>query len=497
MSEIAFVDTSLRDGQQSLWALRMRTEMMLPALADLDRAGLAGSEFVVPVTQFVTAVRELHEDPWEWVRAGARLLRRTPMRMVGGSRSYFSKVPACIEELLLARLADYGVRTARISDPWNDFRTVPRDLRFLADHGVDAVVNVIYAVSPRHTVEYYRQRVADAVAAGAARLCFKDVGGLLTPLVARELLPAVVAAAGTVPVELHAHCNSGFAPYCALLAADAGMGTIHTAVPPLANGTSQPSVFTVAANLAARGHEPVVDLAPLERVRAHLSRVADAAGLPRGAVLEYDEDAFRHQVPGGMRATLRAHLAEVGMEDRLDETLEEVARVREELGYPIMVTPLSQFVGTQAALNVLSGERYREVSDEVIGYALGRWGAEAVDVMDPAVRQRVLDRPRAAELSAQLAAGTAQPTLAEVRAEYGESVPDEELVLRVLVGAKGTPLGLERRELSETYAHHDVRAHHPALDLLARVATCGLPGRLEVRTEEWELVVETGEDGGE
>ena len=327
MAEIGFVDTTLRDGQQSLWALRMRTEMMLPALVDLDRAGLVGSEFVVPVTQFVTAVRELHEDPWEWVRAGSRLLRHTPMRMVGGSRTYFSKVPTCIERLLLSRLAEYGVRTARISDPWNDFRTITADIELLADHGVDAVVNVIYSVSPRHTLDYYRQRVTDAVAAGARRLCFKDVGGLLTPAVAHDLLPVVVRAAGSVPVEFHAHCTNGFAPFCALLAADAGIDTIHTAVPPLANGSSQPSIFSVAANLAARGHEPRVDLVPLERVRAHLFRVAEGARLPVGAPLEYDEAAVHHQVPGGMRATLRAHLAGVGMEDRLDETLEEVAQV--------------------------------------------------------------------------------------------------------------------------------------------------------------------------
>lgn len=495
MAQISFVDTSLRDGQQSLWALRMRTEMMVPVLSDLDRAGLAGSEFVVPVTQFVTAVRELHEDPWEWVRAGSRLLRHTPMRMVGGSRSYFSKVPACVEELLLRRLADHGVRTARISDPWNDFRAIPRDLRFLADNGVDAVVNVIYAVSPRHTVDYYRQRVADAVAAGAARLCLKDVGGLLTPLVARELFPAVVSAAGAVPVEFHGHCNSGFAPFCALLAADAGMHTLHTAIPPLANGSSQPSIFTVAANLAARGHEPSVDLVPLERVRAHLSRVAKTAGLPTGVPLEYEEDAFRHQVPGGMRATLRAHLSEVGMGDRLDETLEEVARVREELGYPIMVTPLSQFVGTQAVLNLLSGGSYREVSDEIIGYALGRWGAEAVEVMDPEVRQLILDRRRAAELASQPAAPDREPTLTEIRAAYGEGVSDEELVLRVLVGVGDAPLGLERRELHETYEAY-ARAHPQVMELLARVAAADLPGRLKLRTEEWELEVETGGSGG-
>lgn len=489
MADVQFVDTSLRDGQQSLWALRMRTEMMLPALDDLDRAGLLGSELVVPVTQFVRAVRELHEDPWEWVRAGARKLRHTPMRMVGGSRSYFSKVPACIEELLLSRLAELGVATARISDPWNDYRAIDRDLGFLDAHGVDAVVNVIYSVSPRHTAEYYAERVRAAVAAGAGRLCFKDVGGLLTPTVAASLLPTVVAAAGQVPVEFHAHCNNGFAPYCALQAVDAGIGTLHTAVPPLANGTSQPSVFNVAANLAARGHRPCVDVAPLRRVSEHFGRVAQAEGFPAGELHEYDEDAYRHQVPGGMRTTLRDHLREVGMEERLDETLEEVARVREDLGFPIMVTPLSQFVGTQAALNVLTGSRYREVSDEVIGYALGQWGAEAVDVMDAEIRAQVLDRPRATQIDAQLQSPPDEPTLDAIRAAYGRHVPDEELVLRVLVGVQDAELGLERRELHDSYDAF-ARARHPVMALLARITEMDLSGRFEYRDDSSELVVE-------
>ncbi|MGH9082452.1 MAG: biotin carboxyl carrier protein [Acidimicrobiales bacterium] len=495
MRDVQFVDTTLRDGQQSLWALRMRTEMMLPALTDLDSAGLLGSEMVVPVTQFVRAVRELHEDPWEWVKAAAGKLRRTPLRMVGGSRSYFSKVPPCIEELLLCRLAELGIATARISDPWNDYDAIGRDLAFLADHGVDAVVNVIYSVSPRHTADYYAQRVREAVAAGARRLCFKDVGGLLTPPVAAVLLPLVVEAAGTVPVEFHAHCNNGFAPYCALQAADAGVVAIHTAIPPLANGTSQPSVFSVARNLAARGHRPCVDLEPLRRVSRHFEAVRRAEGLPTGDVLEYDEDAYRHQIPGGMRSTLRDHLGEVGMQDRLDETLEEVARVREELGYPIMVTPLSQFVGTQAALNVLGERRYGEVSDEVIGYALGQWGAEAMEVMDPEIRRRILDRPRASQIEAQLRSPAPDPTLGEIRAAYGEQVPDEELVLRVLVGAEGTDLGLERREVHESYEDY-ARAHHPVMAMLGRIAEIDLCGRVEYRTADWDLVVERGEANG-
>ena len=489
---VRFVDTTLRDGQQSLWALGMRLDMVAPLLADLDSAGFDGAEYLVPTTQFVRSVKQLGEDPWPWVRLGPERVRSTPLRITGGGRSYFSAVPACVEELLLVRLSDLGYSTTRISDPWNDFSTMSADLDRFARHGFRVVLNVIYTVSPRHTVDYYRQRVRDAVALAPFRICFKDVGGLLTPEVAREILPMVVAEARDIPVEFHAHCNNGFAPYCALVAAESGIRVLHAAIPPLANGSSQPSIVTLASNLRARGFDVDIDLAPVERISRHLESVATESKLPRGAPLEYDEALYRHQTPGGMISNLRLHLGQVGMADQLDATLLEAARVRADLGYPVMVTPLSQYVGAQAALNVMSGERYTVVTDEVIGYALGRWGREALEVIDPEVRARILASPRAREIAAAIDRPHEEPSLEEVRSRYGSSTSDEELVLRVLTGASGEEIARLRRTPPPADYEAYRRTYHPLIRLVERVLASGDLDSFEYRDGSSELVLERG-----
>jgi oxaloacetate decarboxylase alpha subunit len=451
MTDVEFVDTTLRDGQQSLWALQMTARMMAPALADIDRAGFRELEFTIPGTQFVRAVRDLHEDPWDWLRQGHRI-SHTALRFHGGTGSYFAKVPACVGDLLLRYLTQYGMTATRVSNPWNDYARTGAQLARLRAHGVRGIVNVVYSVSPRHTLAYYTDRVRAAVALDPDGLCLKDVGGLLTPEVAQELLPLIVREAGAVPVEFHGHCNNGFGPYVALQAVDAGIHTLHTAIPPLAGGTSLPSIFEVAANLEARGHTPAIDTGPLRAVARHFSHIARREDFAAGGPTAYDEHLYRHQVPGGMMSNLQLHLAQAGLENRLEETLREAARVREDLGFPIMITPLSQFVGTQAALNVMSGGRYEVVSDEIIGYALGRWGAEAITVMDSGVREKILDRPRARELAELVETGD-EPSLEEVRAQYG-GVDDEELIVRVLTANPNRPLGVVRRPIPETYAEY-------------------------------------------
>ena len=177
-----------------------------------------------------------------------------------------------------------------------------------------------------------------------------------------------------------------------------GVRIVHTAIPPLANGSSQPSVFNVAGNLRALGYNPLVNLDALPAVREHFSWIAKREGLPVGEPREYDQAWYGHQVPGGMISNLRHQLKLMGKEDKLQEVLEETAQVRAELGYPIMVTPFAQFVGSQAAINVILGERYKEVTDQVIQYALGLWGKEGSDHMDAAVKAKILDRPRAREI---------------------------------------------------------------------------------------------------
>ena len=296
---------------------------------------------------------------------------------------------------------------------------------------MDTVVNLIFTVSPRHSDEYYAQKTREAAAIDPYRICFKDVGGLLTPERAKSLIPAIMQNAGTVPVEYHAHCNNGLAPLCYLEAVKHGITSLHTAIPPLANGSSQPSILNMAKNLRALGYTPMVNEKAVEPVAKHFTAVADREGLAIGKPFAYDESQYLHQVPGGVISNLRHQLKLVGKEDKLPETLEETARVRADFGYPIMVTPLSQFVVSQAAINVIVGERYKEVTDQVIQYALGFWGKEAPALLEANAKDKILNRRRAKDWQ-----GWTPPdlTLHEVRQKLGATISDEELLLRLYAG---------------------------------------------------------------
>ena len=372
--DITIIDTTLRDGQQSLWAMNMRTGWMLPALEQLDQAGYEAMEFFVPVVQIKKMIRDLGEDPFAWLRRGTARAKRTPLRLHAGYRSGLGKVPESVSKLMVQKVIDCGITTARISEPWNDFSTLKEEHDEMRRMGIDSVVNIIYSVSPRHSTEYFIQRTKDAAALRPYRLCFKDVGGLLTPDRMRELLPKVLQAAGDVPVEFHNHCNNGLGTFNIQQAVDLGIRHIHTAVPPLADGSSQPSAFDVVRNLRARGHDVPLDVGPICVASDYLTQIAGREGLKIGAPRAYDETLYAHQIPGGMISNLEFQLEKVGMGGRMDLIREEAAKVRAELGYPIMVTPLSQFVGTQAAMNVITGARYKQVTDEIIQYALGFWG---------------------------------------------------------------------------------------------------------------------------
>ena len=431
MSEIRFIDTTLRDGHLSLWALRMRIGHMLGAARQMDRCGFESMEFF-GFASIIKQVRELKENPWDWVRLGVKQFSRTRLRYHGGIGSGFEPIPPCIRRLLLECVIAHGITLTRSSNPWNDYDVLARELEFLGNRGMDVVGNIIYSVSPKHTNEYYERKTRELAALRPYRICFKDVGGLLTPDRTREMLQLVMANIGDIPLEFHAHCNNSLAPFNYVEALKLGVRTLHTAIPPLANGSSQPSIFNVAANAEALGFTPMVDLEAVRPVEEHFTRVARQENFPFGAPREYDYAQYLHQVPGGMISNLRYQLESVGMGDRLEETLEEAGRVREEYGYPIMVTPLAQFVGTQAAVNVMAGERYKEVTDQSIQYALGYWGEEGARLMDPEVKDRILSRPRAREWENWT---WPEPSLDEVRQKFGgPGVSDEELVIRVIAG---------------------------------------------------------------
>ena len=434
MKPVHFVDTTFRDGHMSLWAGAMRTDMMLPVAAQIDRAGFKAME-ILSTSFFKKMVRELRDDPWERIRLIARLAPRTPLRAIlGRTVAAFEFTPISITELWLERLVANGVREVRISDCSNTVPVWERLVRDSARVGLKTVLNLIFSVSPVHTDDYYARLARAAARLGVDRICLKDPGGLLTPDRTRVLVPIVLREAEAIPVELHTHCTTGLGPLCALEAIKLGIDIINTAIPPLANGSSNPSVFNVAQNAVHLGFAPTIDLDALRPVSAHFTQIAKREGLPIGVPLEYREVDFRHQVPGGMISNLRHQLAQVKMDGRLDEVLEETARVREEFGYPIMVTPYSQFVGVQAAMNVMLGQRYQEVTDQVIQYALGLWGEAESGAMNANVRDQIVSRPRAKELARW---HPPQPSIQEVRRQFGgPGVSYDDMMLRYFAGTE-------------------------------------------------------------
>src|SRR4029079_2366827 len=427
MEGIKFVDTTIRDGHQSLWAENMTTGMMLPVAEAMDRAGFDAIE-LISSSHRKKCVRELKEDPCARVRLVSERITRTPLRLNAGRFSAFDLTPRSMYRLVMERMAANGIREARISEEWNELEGWTWKCDVARDVGINPLPNIIYSVSPKHTDEYFAERTRQAASLKVNRLCLKDPGGLLTPERVQTLVPIMFANANGIPIELHTHCTTGLGPLCCLEAVKLGIKLVNTALPPLADGSSNPSLFNVARNLRALGYRSLIDEEILKPVSEHFTQIAKREGIPIGEPVEYDYSQYQHQVPGGMISNLRFQLRKVGVEHKIDEALRETMRVRAELGYPIMVPPLSQFVGSQAAINVIVGERYKEVTDQIIQYALGYWGREGAELMDPQVKAKILDRPRAKEWAAWQ---PPEPSIAEIRKKMNaEQVSDEELLLR-------------------------------------------------------------------
>ncbi len=429
MKEVYFVNTTFRDGHMSLWAERMKTGMILPVAALADRAGFVGME-LVGTSIFKKCVRDLREDPWERIRLVSRKVLRTPLAsMMARSISTFQLTPRSVLKLWVERLAANGIKRLQLMDPANDMASLMPYLSSCAHAvGLEVVLAVVYSLSPKHTDEYFARTVQAARALKPDRIYLKDPSGLLTPQRVQMLVPVFLRNAKSIPVELHSHCTTGLAPLCYLEAIKLGINTLHTAIPPLANGSSNPSLFNIVNNIRAMGDVPVIDESVLKPISDHLASIAKKEGFPIGAPVEYDCAQFLHQVPGGVISNLKYQLAQLRMEERLAEVLDEIVQVRADLGYPIMVTPFSQFVVSQAAINVMLEERYREVTDEVIQFVLGFWGDEQSSSMDREVKGKILDRPRAREWSRW---SPPEPTLKEVRERVGAvGVSDDEFLLR-------------------------------------------------------------------
>jgi oxaloacetate decarboxylase alpha subunit len=435
--DVRFIDTTFRDGSQSLWALAMRAGMIEAVAQSMDEAGFEAIE--VPVTGIFVKkfVRDLKEDPWEMSRMVARKMPNTVKTCIGGDffHPFEASPPRAIVELFFARLVATGAlnRIMLVANTTGQIkRAFPWIIPAFRKLGVQICLGLSYTISPRHTDEYYARKTREIVPFMPDMIYLKDQGGLLTVDRLRTLLPVIMQNANGIPVQLHSHCTTGLAPLVYLEALQLGVRTLHTAIPPLASGSSQPSVFNVAANARIMGYSTGVDEKILRSVSERLMAIAKQEKLPIGAPLEYDYAQYIHQVPGGVISNLKHQLAEMHILHRLDQVLEETVQVRRDLGYPIMITPHSQFVVTQSTLNVAMGERYKYVIDEVILFALGVYGEDSgYTWMDPNLKDKLLGMPRSKELAARQQRDI---TLDDIRERLGgPGVPDEEFLLRYIM----------------------------------------------------------------
>jgi oxaloacetate decarboxylase alpha subunit len=459
---IEFVDTTTRDGNQSLWSATGLTTPDVVAIAPvLDRVGYHALDFTSS-THMAVSVRFHREDPWERIRLMSAAMPHTPLGMIGTGMRFISWVPADEDVIRLSfrLVARNGIRRFQIADPSNDPSRLRRLARMAREEGIEEVViGLTYSISAVHTHDYYAERAAAlADCADMDRLYLKDPGGLLTPAAVRELAPHLLASAAGRTVELHSHCTIGLAPLVYVEGVDAGFQVVHTAAGPLSRGTSQPEVFNTVRNLEAAGHAHALDLEAQAAVSAHFDELARAKDLPAGAPREFDGAYYRHQLPGGMVTTTRRMLEELRRPELFDRVLEEVTRVRAEMGYPILVTPVSQFVASQAARNVIDGARWINASDETVRYFLGHYGAPAASV-DPEIAERVLSLPQVAKLR------DLRPiTLDGARERFGLRISEEELLLRLTMPAEQVDAMVDNRDRAPAPAARPGRA--PLVTLL-------------------------------
>jgi oxaloacetate decarboxylase alpha subunit len=432
MADIEILDVSLRDGNQSLWgATGLNTAQILTIAPIMDRVGFRALDYTSS-THMGVAVRVQREDPWERIRLTRAAMPNTPLQFIGTGFRFISweRSHADFMQLVYDRLVANGVTRFVVLDPMHDMAALFDTARQVRKAGGSEIIAALtYTISAVHDDAFYAGLAAQMAAnPDIDRAYLKDPSGLLTPERARSLIPALQAALAGKPLEIHSHCTIGLSPLTYMIAAELGVPVLQVACGPLANGSSLPNAERIVANLRELGHRVDICDRALAQVSDYFTRLAAAENLPAGTPQEFDAAFLRHQVAGGVLTTTRRQLAEIGLEDRFPAVIEEVSRVRAELGYPIMVTPFPQIVCTQALYNVIGMERYGNVPDQLIRYVLGSFGKPTAPV-DPDVQDRILSRLRAQEIAAE------PPPLSpvELRKRFAPGISDEEFLLRAVM----------------------------------------------------------------
>jgi oxaloacetate decarboxylase alpha subunit len=467
MATVRLVETSLRDGNQSLWAaLGVDTARTLTIAPLMEAAGFKAIDFTTS-THMGVAVRFKQEDPWERIRAMAAACPNTPLQFLSTGFRFISWETATPEFMALAykTLVTNGIRRFALADPMNDIEGNLAGARMAKAGGADEVIAaLVFTVSPIHDDAHYAARAKALAASGDVdALYIKDPGGLLSAERAATLIPAIQAAIGAKPLELHSHCTIGQADACYLAAADLGVEAVQCASGAAGDGTSNPPIERVIANLKAQGHAVDVDEQAVAEIARYFDALAEAENLPRGQPQAFDAAYYQHQLPGGMVGTMRRHLAEQRHSHLEGQVIEEIARVREELGWPIVMTPFAQMVLTQAVMNVTGTERYGVIPDEVVRYALGKFGRPNVPIAGH-VMDRIMASPRARELEAE----HGMADLTQLRREIGANLSDEEFLLRATMPGEQVDAMRSVPEAARFYDPASSGAMNLLRDLLGR-----------------------------
>ena len=392
MSKVGITETIIRDAHQSLIATRMTTEEMLPALEKMDKIGYHSIEAWGGAT-FDSCLRFLGEDPWQRLRIIRDKVKNTKLQMlfrgqnILGYRHYSDDVVAYFVQKSIAN----GIDILRIFDALNDPRNLKTAIDATKREGGHVQAAFSYTTGPGYTLDYYAKYAKQLEEMGADSICIKDMAGLLRPYDAYDLVKAIKGAV-KLPVQLHTHYTAGLASMTLLKAVEAGVDVIDTALSPLAMGTSQPPTETLVAALAGTERDTGIDLAQLDEITKHFTALREKylkSGQLDVKALKVDVNALLYQVPGGMLSNLMRQLSDAGKSELLGEVLAEVPRVRADVGYPPLVTPSSQIVGTQAVFNVIGGERYKMVTKEFKGVVRGEYGKTPMPI-DPAITKKII-----------------------------------------------------------------------------------------------------------
>lgn len=427
--KVGLTDTTLRDAHQSLLATRMRLEEMIPAVELMDQVGYRSLEVWGGAT-FDACMRFLDEDPWERLRRLRRLFKRTRLQMllrgqnIVGYRHYADDV---VREFVKRAVAN-GIDIIRIFDALNDSRNMEQAMEAAKEEGAHVQAALSYTISPLHDISHFVELAAVLKGMGADSICIKDMAGLLSPSDSFELVSRLKREVG-LPVQLHCHYTSGMASMSYLKGIEAGADVVDVAAAALALGTSQPPADSIAAALQGTPYDTGLDLQLLARISEYFKEVAGKYEIPRDVIMGVDTNVLRYQVPGGMISNLASQLADQQALDLLPQVLEEVPRVRADLGYPPLVTPSSQIVGTQAVVNVLLGERYKMVSTELKNYLRGLYGRPPGEV-NPDILQQVLGGEKPVTVRP---ADLLEPQLPAARQEIAEYMTGEEDLLSYIL----------------------------------------------------------------